>query len=111
MTRFLVDVNLPYRFTYWKGEDSLHQRELGESCDDVPIWEYARAHKLITTKDKDFAERMQVSQSPSKVLWLRCGNCSLRQLHVFLEPYWPQALALLSVSKLVTITDAGIISI
>ena len=89
----------------------MHQRELGEDWDDVPIWEYARANDLvIVTKDKDFSDRMLVSQSPPKVLWLRCGNCSLRQLHNFLEPYWQQALDLLPASKLVTITNAGIIS-
>jgi len=112
MVRYLIDVNLPYRFSYWRGPKFLHQRDLDERWKYGLIWEYARHHDLtIITKDKDFAERMRVSEPPPRVIWLRCGNCSLRELYVFLEPHWQQALAFSAGSQLVSIENIGVISV
>ncbi|AMR25619.1 hypothetical protein A0257_17075 [Hymenobacter psoromatis] len=96
MVRFLVDINLPYRFAYWRGEEFLHQRDLNERWPNVSIRKYAADHNLtIITKDKDFAQLIRQQEPPPRVLWLRSGSCSLRQLHHFLAPHWEQALSLL----------------
>jgi predicted nuclease of predicted toxin-antitoxin system len=62
--------------------DSKHVREcglLGQSDEDV--WEYARANSFtIVSKDSDFQQRSLLYGHPPKVVWLRIGNCTRRQL-------------------------------
>jgi predicted nuclease of predicted toxin-antitoxin system len=48
---------------------------------DVEIWEYAQAHGLhILTKDRDFKDIQGMRGAPPKVVWLRLGNVSTRQI-------------------------------
>ncbi len=56
--------------------NSTHVRvEHLERASDREIWEYAKLHGYaIVTQDADFAERIRLSGSPPKVIWLRCGN-------------------------------------
>lgn len=35
MARFLIDVNLPYRFSLWSGDDFMHMRDIGERWSDT----------------------------------------------------------------------------
>ncbi len=56
--RFLIDVNRPYRFALWSGENFAHRRDIGERWRDTEIWRYARERDLvIVTKDADFSDR------------------------------------------------------
>ncbi|MEL7224423.1 MAG: DUF5615 family PIN-like protein [Cyanobacteria bacterium J06576_12] len=42
---------------------------------DTEIWDFARLNGFcIVTQDADFPERSRLYGSPSKVVWLRCGN-------------------------------------
>jgi hypothetical protein len=43
MPKFLIDVNLPYRFSLWKGDDYIHQNDIGDEWTDTQIWNYALA--------------------------------------------------------------------
>ena len=47
MPRFLIDVNLPYRFALWSQDDCLLMRDVGETWTDTQIWEYAKEQDLI----------------------------------------------------------------
>lgn len=38
MARFLIDANLPYRFSLWANEASIRARDLGEDWSDSEIW-------------------------------------------------------------------------
>ena len=62
--------------------DSAHVREcelLGLPDEDV--WEYARANGFtIVSKDSDFQQRSLLYGHPPKIVWLRIGNCTRRQL-------------------------------
>jgi predicted nuclease of predicted toxin-antitoxin system len=52
-----------------------------ESASDREIWEYATACGLvIVTKDWDFVELSGLLGHPPKVVWLRLGNCSTRNV-------------------------------
>ena len=64
-----------------------HVREIGlERADDETIWEYAKSHGyLIVSKDDDFHQRSFLYGSPPKVVWLRLGNCSTRQVEQHLR--------------------------
>ena len=57
MPRFLIDANLPYRFSLWHGKDYLHVYDLGDDKPDAAVWQYAKEHDLIiVSKDADFSD-------------------------------------------------------
>lgn len=41
MPKYLVDVNLPYRFSLWKDDYYIHQIDLNDEATDEQIWDYA----------------------------------------------------------------------
>jgi predicted nuclease of predicted toxin-antitoxin system len=62
--------------------DSLHVRILGAGgSGDQRVWQLAREHDcVLVTKDEDF-HRLSVMQGvPPKVVWIRLGNCSTRDI-------------------------------
>lgn len=65
----------------------VHVSQLGlEQVPDREIWDYARENDLIiVTKDADFGEFSVVWGTPPKVLWIRRGNCSTRDIELMLR--------------------------
>lgn len=58
----------------------MHELGLG-GVDDALVWVYAKTHGFaIASKDSDFAERSVLEGSPPKVIWIRLGNCSTREI-------------------------------
>jgi predicted nuclease of predicted toxin-antitoxin system len=56
------------------------QTGLGNS-DDKAVWEYAKTNEyVIVTKDADYSELSVTLRFPPKVIWIRRGNCSTRQI-------------------------------
>jgi len=48
---------------------------------DRLIWHYARENGFaIISKDNDFQQRAIRHGHPPKVIWLRCGNCTVEQV-------------------------------
>lgn len=106
MARFLIDVNLPYRFSLWAGPDCLHVRDLGEHWCDSEIWRYARKHDLvIVSKDTDFSDRALVSAPPPRVVHIRYGNMKMRDFHSLICRQWPSIIALCTTNRLVRAYD------
>ena len=104
MPRFLVDANMPYRFSLWNSDDYVHQFDLGNTWSDAAIWEYAKKNNLtIITKDADFTNRILVSEPPPRVIHVRIGNLRLRDLHQFLSRNWSEILKANQENKLVTV--------
>ena len=104
MPRFLIDVNLPYRFALWSQDDCLLMRDVGETWTDTQIWEYAKEQDLIiVSKDADFSDRMMVSTPPPRVVHIRYGNLRMREFHRLLTASWPQVVALSRENRLVRI--------
>ena len=104
MPSFLIDVNLPYRFSLWNGDEFIHQYELGDTASDGEIWEYARQNNLtIVTKDGDFSNRIMFQHPPPKVVHIRVGNLKLRDLFFMLKSVWPEVVALNDGHKLVNV--------
>lgn len=57
-----------------------------KSTDDPTVWEYARDNDLmIVSKDVDVHDLSLVFGNPPKVIWLRLGNCSTRQVDELLR--------------------------
>ncbi|HET8864609.1 MAG TPA: DUF5615 family PIN-like protein [Gracilimonas sp.] len=89
MPRFLIDENLPYKFSLWKGEDFVHQYELEDIKSDKEIWGYAKRNQLtIVTKDADFSDRIIFADPPPKVIHIRIGNMRIKEMYQFFEKNW-----------------------
>jgi predicted nuclease of predicted toxin-antitoxin system len=53
---------------------------------DREVWEYAREHhSILVSKDSDFHELSLLNGAPPKVVWIRRGNCSTRQIELILR--------------------------
>ena len=78
--------------------DSTHVDTLGlGSSDDAEVWEYARINDyMIVTKDADFSELSVMRGSPPKVIWIRRGNCSTRDIEKLLRDSY---MAIFSLSE------------
>ena len=51
MPSYLIDVNLPYYFLYWRSDEYTHQIDLQNNADDYEIWQYAKERGMtIVTK-------------------------------------------------------------
>lgn len=82
----LFDQNLSHRLIAALQDlfpGALHVRLIGMAeADDLTIWEYAKAHDLvIVTQDADYADWNKLRGAPPRIVWLRCGNTSVDQIH------------------------------
>jgi predicted nuclease of predicted toxin-antitoxin system len=87
--KFLLDENLSPELVGLLSEiypDMRHVRDAGlSSAPDTEVWVYASQMDLaIVTKDADFHHRSFLFGSPPKVIWIRVGNCSTRQIAALL---------------------------
>ena len=52
------------------------------------IWEYAKLNGfMITSKDSDFHQRSFLFGHPPKVVWIRRGNCSTKEIEAILRAH------------------------
>lgn len=93
--RLLYDENLPPRLISLLVDiypDSVHVRDVGlRSGTDELVWLYAQENALIiVSKDSDFHHRSLLFGFPLKVIWIRRGNCSTRNIEAMLRAYQVQ---------------------
>lgn len=67
--------------------DSLHVRDVGmKAADDPIVWDSAKDNNfMIVSKDADMHDLSLVFGNPPKVIWLRLGNCSTKQVEEVLR--------------------------
>jgi predicted nuclease of predicted toxin-antitoxin system len=59
-----------------------------DQADDLTVWEYARQSGFtVVTRDADFNELSILRGFPPKVIWIRYGNCSTRQIEEILRSH------------------------
>ena len=93
MAKFLIDANLPYRFSLWNSEEFIHRYDVNSSETDDQIWEYAKERKLtIVTKDSDFSDRILFSNPPPRIIHIRIGNMRIQEMHSYLNRVWEHIL-------------------
>ena len=90
--KLLFDKNLSPRLVAFLADlfpESLHVREAGlERGTDESVWRFALERGFaIVTKDSDFQERSQIAASAPKVVWIRRGNCSTREIELMLRQH------------------------
>jgi len=104
MALYLVDVNLPYYFSVWRGPDFLHIRDLNDEWLDSEVWRYAKQEDLtIVTKDADFSDKIMLSDPPPRVIHIRLGNLKMRDFHQAIAGRWEQICSLSRRCKLVQV--------
>ena len=83
--KLLFDQNISYRLIK-KIQDIFPEakgvRELGlEGSTDKEIWSFAkREHYTVVTFDSDFFDLMVLAGHPPKIIWLRTGNTTTKNL-------------------------------
>ena len=88
--RLLFDQNLSPKLINQLSElfpDSAHLDALNlGTADDIAVWQYAKEKQfLIVTKDADFADLSILRGFPPKILWIRRGNCSTKDIEEILR--------------------------
>ena len=72
---------------------------------DAEVWAYARSNDyIIVTKDADFGDLGVTHGFPPKVIWLRLGNCTTRQIERTLRANLQSIVALSADSTLGILT-------
>lgn len=106
MARFLIDVNLPYFFSVWRGPDCVHVRDHNDEWTDTQVWNYATQENMtIVTKDTDFSDRVLLTAPPPRVIHIRLGNLKLRELHQSIVGRWEAICDLSRQYKLVRVFE------
>jgi len=90
--KLLYDENLPPRLVPRLADiypASVHVRDVGlKNVPDELVWQYAQENGLvIVSKDSDFHHRSLLFGFPPKVIWLRRGNCSVRDIEAMLRDH------------------------
>ena len=69
-------------FALWSGGDCDFVHDLGADWSDTEIWNHAAANGLtIVSKDADFSDRVLLDADGPKVIHIRVGNLTIRDLH------------------------------
>ena len=87
--------------------NSNHLELLGLGTDnDALVWEHAKRDGfVVVTKDADFAELSVLRGFPPKVVWIRRGNCSTKDIEKLLREYSAE------IEDLLTDTTSGILTL
>ena len=88
--KLLFDENLSPRLPERVADifpDSAHIYSIGlTSTQDAVIWDYAKDNNfVIVSKDADMHDLSLILGNPPKVIWIRLGNCSTRQVEMLLR--------------------------
>jgi predicted nuclease of predicted toxin-antitoxin system len=83
--KLLFDENLSHKLARSLVDifpNSLHVRDVGlKATDDPLVWDYAKDNDfMIVSKDADMHDLSLLFGNPPKVVWVRLGNCSTRQV-------------------------------
>jgi predicted nuclease of predicted toxin-antitoxin system len=83
--RLLFDQKISFRITQKLIDlfpECKHVSDCGlMNCDDPGIWEYARKNDYsIVTFDSDFYDISVINGHPPKIIWLRSGNLTTKEI-------------------------------
>lgn len=83
--RLLFDQNISFRITKKLIDlfpECKHVSDCGlMDCDDPDIWEYAQKNDFsIVTFDSDFYDISVISGHPPKIIWIRIGNLTTKEI-------------------------------
>jgi predicted nuclease of predicted toxin-antitoxin system len=86
--RLIADENISWRLKkYLPKWDILPSNEIrfSQRLTDLSIWQFAKLNQYtILTFDEDFSELQNLFSYPPKIIWLRTGNVSTREIALLL---------------------------
>ena len=104
MIKYIIDANLPYYFSLWKGEEYQHVIDINPDMKDSEIWKYARENNLtIVTKDADFSDRVLLNNPPPRVIHIKLGNMKMKAFHNAIDNIWDEVLTMSREYKLIRV--------
>ncbi len=104
MAKFIIDANLPYLFSLWKGDQFVHVFDIDDSMSDNEIWDFAKNKGLtIISKDADFSIKVLFNDPPPRVVHLKIGNMKMKDLHNFLSRNWNEIVNVSTKHKLTNV--------
>jgi predicted nuclease of predicted toxin-antitoxin system len=76
--------------------NSAHVDRIGlGGVDDALVWEYAKTKDyILVSKDADFHEKSLLLGHPPKVVWIRRGNCTVKQIEEILRKHFEDIIIL-----------------
>jgi predicted nuclease of predicted toxin-antitoxin system len=102
MRKYIIDANLPYYFSLWRGEEYQHVIDIDPHMKDSKIWAYAKEHNLtIVTKDADFSDLVLLNNPPPRVIHIKLGNMKMKAFHNAIDNIWDNVLIMSEEYKLV----------
>ena len=112
MVKFLIDANLPYYFSMWRGSEYLHVHDLDASMPDLALWQYAMERSLtIVSKDADFTDLILLQEPPPRVIHIKLGNMKVKAFHDTLRHIWNDVILASENAKLVQVFQNRIVSV
>jgi len=98
--KLLLDHNLSPRLVSRLADlypGSSHVYLLGlETADDRAVWEYARqGGYTVVSKDSDYNDLSVLLGFPPKLVWIRRGNCSVREIEAILRVHHAEVASFL----------------
>jgi predicted nuclease of predicted toxin-antitoxin system len=77
---------------------SKHLQDLSlDDVNDSTVWEFAKKEGFtIVTKDNDFNNMVSFFGFPPKVIWIRRGNCSTKEIKALLDSNMEKVLSFIS---------------
>ena len=104
MKKYIIDANLPYYFSLWRGEEYQHVIDIDPNMKDSKIWTYAKEHNLtIVTKDADFSDLVLLNNPPPRVIHIKLGNMKMKAFHNAIDNIWESVLVMSEEYKLVRV--------
>ena|SRR3989339_1423009 len=88
--KLLLDQNLSFKLCNAVSDifpDIKHIKSFKlEGTNDNILWEFAKNNSfIILTKDSDFNEKSIAKGFPPKVIWIKKGNCSTKEIEKLLR--------------------------
>lgn len=88
--KLLFDQNLSHKLTAKLSSiypDSTHVKVVNlATADDLEVWLFAKNNDYtIATQDSDFIDIGLINGYPPKIIWLRCGNKSSKNIEQILR--------------------------
>lgn len=112
--KFIVDAQLPKSlsdFLNQKGFDSIHTLELPEknNSKDTQIARLANEQdRIVVSKDADFLESYLIKSEPRKLIIIKTGNISNKQLIQLFENNLEILVTMISRSNLIEVSSTEI---
>lgn len=88
-------------------DETVHIQDLRlDSAEDSKVWEYAKSNNYtIVSKDSDFNNMVSLFGFPPKVIWIRKGNCTSKEIRLLLTKNLDE------IKKFINDSENGILTI